>query len=198
MRLANPNGGLTHKQLAWHTDMSYIQAPPAYSLLHARVTPENVPGGEDGATDYGDMLGALAEMPPELRAKIEGRFVKHSATHSSDGGLRRGFDEPEQAGEDVPGAVHPMIRQLPQGGEALYLGRRPLGYVMDMEFEESEALLDEVWAFCTQPRFQYRHNWQVGQVVCWDNRQVIHSRAEFDPGKTRTMWRTQVKGELPH
>eukprot|EP01045_Picozoa_sp_COSAG04_P038486 COSAG04_NODE_10337_length_785_cov_1.615160_2_plen_116_part_00 len=100
--------------------MSYIQEPPAYSLLHCR----EVPGDGDGATEYADMVGALSAMPPALRSRIEGRSVKHCASHSSDGTLRRGFVEPTSA-ESAPGAVHPMIRDLGDGREALFLGRRP-------------------------------------------------------------------------
>ena len=70
-------------------------------------------------------------------------------------------------------------------------------HVMGLPEAESDALLDELWDFCVQPQFCLRHQWQVGQVLCWDNRQVVHCRQAFDPSKVRTMWRTQVKGERP-
>ncbi|MFP6815540.1 MAG: TauD/TfdA family dioxygenase, partial [Pseudomonadales bacterium] len=58
---------------------------------------------------------------------------------------------------------------------------------------DSDALLDEVWAFCTQPRFVYQHTWSVGDVMVWDNRCTIHRRDEFDDAQRRVMWRTQIR-----
>ena len=94
------------------------------------------------------------------------------------------------------GYPHPAIRRLPTtGGEALFLGRRTNGYVMGMDLDESEALLDELWAFATQEQFCYHHRWSVGEVVVWDNRMLMHMRHPFDESKARFMWRTQTKGE---
>ena len=66
---------------------------------------------------------------------------------------------------------------------------------MGMPSEESERLLDELWAHATQPHFCYRHRWKVGQVVVFDNRRVMHMRHPMDERKRRFMWRTQTKGE---
>ena len=142
------------------------------------------------------MVAALAEMPETMRERIKGLSVKHSAAHSSDGSLRRGFTEPVDA-ESAPGAIHPIIRAIGNGQSALYLGRRPLAHVVGLTADESNALLDELWAWCLQERFCLTHAWEFGQVVCWDNRRVVHSRKAFDERLRRTMWRTQVTGEVP-
>ena len=66
---------------------------------------------------------------------------------------------------------------------------------MGMSLEESERLLDELWAHATQPHFCYRHRWEVGQVVVFDNRRLMHMRHPMVERRRRFMWRTQTKGE---
>ena len=78
------------------------------------------------------------------------------------------------------------------GRDALYLGRRTNGYVCGLPVDESEALLDALWAECTRESLVYRHRWQVGDVLMWDNRCVIHRRDPFDSNARRVMHRTQI------
>ena len=174
----------------WHTDMSYIPVPPTFSLLHARMLP---PSGGD--TSYASQVLAAASLPDALRRRIEGRRIKHDSTYTSAGMVRPGMTEPESP-IDAIGTYHPILRQLPETGqEALFLGRRTNAYVEDLPLDESEALLDELWAHATQDAFTYRHRWSVGEVLVWDNRVVMHCRHPFDPNERRFMWRTQTKGE---
>ena len=80
------------------------------------------------------------------------------------------------------------------GHHALYLGRRPYSYVNGLSLNESETLLDAVWAHATQPQFTWHHQWQLGDVLIWDNRCTMHRRDAFDPTAQRIMHRTQCKG----
>jgi taurine dioxygenase len=66
-----------------------------------------------------------------------------------------------------------------------------------MSLDESEALLDELWAHCTQPRFVYTHQWAVGDVVVWDNRATLHRRDAFDSSSRRVLYAAQVEGHKP-
>jgi taurine dioxygenase len=63
-----------------------------------------------------------------------------------------------------------------------------------MALEESEALLNALWAHATQPQFTWHHRWQVGDILIWDNRCTMHRRDAFDPASRRIMHRTQCKG----
>lgn len=174
----------------WHTDMSYIEVPPTFSILHARQIPD-----EGGDTDYCSQVMAARELPADLRRRIDGLQLKHDSTYGSSGLLRPGMTAPASPVEAI-GHVHPMLRVVPAtGDEALYLGRRTNAYVPGLPLDESERLLDELWAHATQDRFSYRHRWTVGDVVVWDNRMLLHRRQPFDPGQVRNMWRTQTKGE---
>lgn len=184
-----PIGSLGAGEAAWHTDMSYLSNPPDASLLYAVEVP---PTGGD--TWLCSMAAALDEMPPDLRAQIEGKRIKHDGTFNSAGLLRQGLeasDDPRTA----PGSFHPAICRHPRTGRAvLYLGRRRNAWVEDMEQAESDALLDALWAHATRPQFTYVHTWQVGDLLIWDNRAVLHRRDPFDAATRRLMHRTQVRG----
>lgn len=174
----------------WHTDMSYIEVPPTFSLLHSRLVP-----GTGGDTGFCSQVMAAAELPADLRARIVDRRLKHDSTYASSGLLRPGMEVPANPREAV-GRYHPILRRLPETGqEALFLGRRTNGYIEGLELAESEALLDELWAHATSDAYVYRHRWTVGQVVVWDNRMLLHRRHPFADDEVRFMWRTQTRGE---
>jgi len=89
-------------------------------------------------------------------------------------------------------AAHPET-----GRRMLYLGRRRNAYLMGLDLEESERLLDALWAHAERPALCWTHRWRVGDLVIWDNRCTMHRRDPFDPGSRRVMHRTQIKGEAP-
>ncbi|MFK7945850.1 MAG: TauD/TfdA dioxygenase family protein [Paracoccaceae bacterium] len=185
-------GSLGAGEAAWHTDMSYLPNPPDASMLYAVEVPAT--GGD---TWVCSMAAALAEMPDSLRKRIEGRRIKHDGTYNSAGLLRQGAeatDDPHKA----PGSWHPSICRHPRtGAEVLYLGRRRNAYVEGLGQEESDALLDDLWAHATQPQFAYTHRWAVGDLLMWDNRATLHRRDPFDVAARRLMHRTQIRGAKP-
>lgn len=185
-------GVLGDGEAAWHTDMSYLDRPPPASLLHSLETP-----AEGGDTFFMSMYAALDEMPAELRAEIAGKFLNHDASYDSSGKLRSTHD-PVRDVSRAPGARHPIIAKHPETGRpALYLGRRLNAYVVGQDVADSEVLLDRLWAHCDQEKFIYRHRWQPGDMVMWDNRCAMHRRNPFDPDARRIMHRTQIKGDAP-
>ena len=182
-----PIGSLGSGEAEWHTDMSYVDRPPIASVLYALEIPEV---GAD--TSFANMYEALARLPADLRTRIEGRHANHDSSYTSAGDLRVGADLVVDVTR-APGARHKVILRHPETGrDALFLGRRTNGYIGGMPVGESEALLDALWAGCTHPELVYRHRWQVGDVLMWDNRCVIHRRDAFDPGSRRIMHRTQI------
>ena len=187
---AKPVDDRFYGEWEWHSDMSYIEVPPTFSLLHSCVIPE-----QGGDTGFCSQVMAARELPPDLRRRLLSLRAKHDSTYGSSGILRAGMTPPATPVEAL-GHVHPMIRSVPTTGEeALFLGRRTNGYVVGLPLDESERLLDELWAFSTQERFCYRHEWELGQVVVWDNRMMMHMRHPVPNGEARFMWRTQTKGE---
>ena len=187
-----PVGSLGYGEAVWHTDMSYIDVTPSAAILYGlEVTKE---GGETG---FLSMYDAYDTLPDDLKKAIEGRQIKHDASHNSAGQLRKGFKEVTDPRE-APGALHSIVIKHPvTGRKALYLGRRPRGYVMGLSLEESEALLDRLWAHATDESKSWWQKWNVGDLLMWDNRCVMHKRTAFDPNERRFMLRTQVKGSKP-
>ena len=182
-------GSLGAGEAAWHTDMSYLERPPKASLLYAVEIP---PTG--GNTWLAGMLSALAAMPTSLRKRIEQKRIKHDGTYNSAGLLRQGLTASDDPRSCV-GTFHPAIcRHEDTGHEVLYLGRRRNAYVEGLSLEDSETLLDELWAHATNPEFAYSHTWRVGDVLMWDNRATLHRRDPFDANSRRYMLRTQIKG----
>jgi taurine dioxygenase len=187
-----PLGSLGYGEAVWHTDMSYNEVTPTAALLYGlEVTRQ---GGETG---FLSMYHAYETMPADLKAAVAGRQIKHDASRNSAGQLRKGYPEVTDPRE-APGALHPIVIRHPETGrKALYLGRRPLSYIVGLELAESEALLDRVWAHATQESHAWFQKWSVGDLLMWDNRCVMHKRTAFDPGERRFMLRTQVKGSKP-
>lgn len=187
-----PLGSLGYGEAVWHTDMSYNDITPTGALLYAiEVTRQ---GGETG---FLNMCHAYETLPADLKAAIDGKSIKHDASRNSAGELRSGFKvvtDPREA----PGAVHPaVIRHPVTGRKALFLGRRPFGYVMGLSLEDSETLLDRLWAHATRDEFAWYQKWSVGDLLIWDNRCVMHKRTAFDPAERRLLFRTQVRGAKP-
>ncbi|MGB5081728.1 MAG: TauD/TfdA family dioxygenase [Burkholderiales bacterium] len=183
-----PIGGLGDGEAIWHADMTYVENPPMGAILYALEVP---PSGGD--TYWANMALAYDRLPADLKGKIEGRSAIHDATYNSAGDRRKGYEDvgdPRQA----PGARHPLVRAHPETGRpCLFLGRRRNSYVLGLALEESEALLDALWAHATRPEFTFRQQWRAGDVLIWDNRCTLHRRDPFDAGARRLMHRTQLK-----
>lgn len=185
-------GGLGYGEAVWHTDMSYNDITPSGALLYGVEVTKS--GGETG---FLNMYHAYETLPTDLKAEIEGKTIKHDASRNSAGDLRAGFKavtDPREA----PGAVHPVVVRHPvTGRKALFLGRRPFGYVVGMSLEDSEALLNRLWAHASQEDLAWFQKWKVGDLLIWDNRCVMHKRTAFDENERRLLYRTQIKGVRP-
>jgi taurine dioxygenase len=182
-----PIGGLSNKEATWHSDMTYIESPPPASVLMSIEVP-----AVGGDTHFCDQVAAYATLPTHLRDKIQAISIKHNAAHTSIGSLRPGF-EPITDPTQAPGAIHPAVRIHEEtGSTALYLGRRELAYIPGVSLRASEQLLDEIWEYAALPQNTWTQQWQVGDVVIWDNRRVMHRREGFDAGLRRLMKRCQV------
>src|SRR6185436_2846780 len=162
-----PIGALGDGEAVWHTDMSYAPHPPDASMLYSLEIP-----AQGGDTCFASMKAAVAKMPKALKERLRNLDIKHDGTYDSGGYVRKGM----QASDDP----------------ALYLGRRRNAYIMGLELDESEKLLDEIWSYVETA--VYRHKWSLGDLVLWDNRTTMHRRDAFDPKARRVMHRTQIKG----
>lgn len=188
-------GSLSNVELVWHTDMSYIESPPTASLLYALELPSS-----GGNTSFLNMYSAYETLPGDLKKIAESGSIRHDERYNSSGVVRSGYSKEKV--EDLtlaPGACHPIVRTHPESGrQALFLGRRPNSWIVGMPVDESEDALDALWAHATaNPNFTWTQNWQLGDVIIWDNRCAMHKRDSFDDAEVRHMHRTVIKGDKP-
>ena len=186
-------GGLGAYEAVWHTDMTYVTSPPKGACLYGLEVP---PTG--GNTQFLNMYAAYDTLPGALKERVGRLTCLHDASRNSAGELRLGFKDCVDPRETV-GAVHPLVRVHPDTQrKCLFLGRRKNAYIIGLPLEESEALLDELWAHATNPAFMWSQVWQAGDLVMWDNRCTMHRRDAFDPDSRRLMIRTQLSGGPVH
>jgi taurine dioxygenase len=180
----------------WHSDMTYKAKPPLGSLLYAIKVPP-----EGGDTLYTDMYTAYETLDEQMKRRIEGlqiihrygdRYQKMASVDKDRPALT-----PEQLAE-VPDVVHPAVRTHPETGrKALFVNEGFTIGVAGMPKEESEALLEKLFQHSVQPAHVYRHRWQAGDLVMWDNRCTMHRATEYDLRHDRAMHRTTIQGDRP-
>tara|TARA_B100001027_G_scaffold153892_1_gene108122 strand:- start:634 stop:1488 length:855 start_codon:yes stop_codon:yes gene_type:complete len=186
-----PIGNLGDGEAVWHADMTYLELPPKAGILYALEVPEN-----QGNTHFANMTLAYSDLSDDIKEKIDGKILIHDSAHNSAGMLREGYSEVQNPAE-TPGARHPMvITDQSTNKKLLFLGRRPHAYIVGLEIEESENLLDEIWKHATQEKYTWTQKWEKGDLLMWKNLNVLHKRDAFDPNTRRVMHRTQLKGEM--
>ncbi len=157
----------------WHTDMSFYDVRATYSLLSGHVVPPN--GGE---TEFTDMRAAWDAVPAARRPELESLVVEHSYWHSR---VLGGGPEPTpEERRTRPPAQHKLVHvHEPSGRKALYLASHAMG-IVGWETARARALIEELMAVATEPRFVYAHHWRRGDVLIWDNLATMHRATAFD------------------
>lgn len=186
--------GAHNDGVVWHTDYSYRQEPVMGTMLYAVEVP---PEGAD--TLLADIVAAYKALPPERREQLDPLVVHHSFRHFME---NRVYGKAETSPElflENPDVFHPLIRQHPSDGRnALWVSTGTVKGIVGMPEPEGTDLVDELVAFATQEAFIYRHKWQAGDVLMWDNRCTLHTGTLFDDTKyIREMHRLWVKGDRP-
>ena len=185
---AKPIGGLGDGELQWHSDQSYMLNPATGAMLYALELPP-----EGGMTSWVDLCAAYAGLPDRLKHVVEGRRAIFSYAKRLAG--YQGVDRviSEEAKRRTPPILHPMAHAHPvTGRKALYLDSTTTIGIEGMDETSGSVLLEEIYEFATRPEFVYRHRWQVGDALLWDNGFTMHRREPFDPSARRLMKRTTI------
>lgn len=175
--------------MLWHSDSSFKPVPSLCSLLSARIVPP-----EGGATEFASTRCAYPALPDGLKRRAKDAVAVHDFSWSRDQVRPGFFTEKERA--EYPPVRHPLVRRNPVNGrEALFLGAHA-SHIVGLSVEDGRALLKELLEHVTQPQFCYRHQWQEGDLIIWDNRCVLHRATPFDTTRhKRLMQRTTVSGD---
>jgi taurine dioxygenase len=100
----------------------------------------------------------------------------------------------------VPNAVlHPIVRTHPENGrKSIYINPIRIEGILGMDHKEALPLLGGLLEHATAERFQYRHRWQPGDLVMWDNRCLLHrANGDYDMAQTRYLYRVMLQGDVP-
>ena len=175
--------------MLWHSDSSFKSVPSLCSLLTGRIVPP-----EGGATEFASARAAYPSVPEDLKRRIEGLIVVHDYSWSRDQ-VRPGFFTAEER-TVYPPVRHPIVRTNPVNGRrALFLGAHA-SHIVGLPVDEGRALLKTLQDHMTQREFCYRHEWQEGDLVVWDNRCVLHRATPYDTTRyKRLMQRTTISGD---
>lgn len=169
----------------WHTDGAYDEKPFKATQLYALAVPSR--GGD---THFSSMYAAYDALPERMKQLLEGR--RGAFTY---GGRKQSnaLLNPEDRNE--PPAFHPIVRTHSETGrKGLYFDPGKILYIEGLTAAESDAVIDELTERMIQPDAGYRHQWQKGDIVIWDNRCSYHRAAgDYPPEEDRIHWRVSIK-----
>ena len=174
----------------WHSDSSFRPIPAKYSLLSGRVIPS---WGAD--TEFADMRAAYDALDPRTKAEIEDLVCEHSLIYSREA---IGFSDlsPEEIAAFKP-VRQRLVRTHPVSGrKSLFLASHA-GAILGWTIPEARMFLRDLVEHATQREFVYAHQWRVGDLVMWDNRQTMHRARRFDRNEVRDVRRTTLAGDAP-
>jgi len=174
----------------WHSDSSFKVVPAKYSLLHARSIPS-----KGGNTEFADMRAAYDALDAETRAEIENLICEHSQIYSRQ---QIGFfDLTDEERARFKPVRQRLVRTHPvTGRRSLYLASHA-GAIVGWPVPEARCFLRDLIEHATQREFVYSHKWRVGDLVMWDNRQVMHRGRPFPAHEPRDVRRTTLVGDGP-
>ena len=170
----------------WHSDSSFQRPRARYSMLQAiHLTSW---GGE---TEFADLRAAYDGLPDRMKLEIDGLKAEHYALHSR---LMLGdthySDEQKNA---LPPVEWPLVETHPGSGRKLLFVGIHCQRIPGMTLPEGRMLIMDLLEHATQPKYVYRHAWQVGDLVIWDNRATVHRGRRFDVTERRELRRTTTE-----
>lgn len=183
-----PIGGLGSGELAWHSDQSYMAHPATGSVLYMVEKPR-----QGGHTYWANLRLAYAALAPDMQALLDDKvaifsYAKRQAGYDDDAPLA------ESIRRQTPDVRHALVNTHPvTGTKALYLDPSAMIGIEGMSASEGQQLLDTLSTHATQPAFVYRHEWQIGDVVMWDNGFMLHHRDPYDASQLRLLKRTTIR-----
>lgn len=151
----------------WHSDLSYTATPSDAIFLYATHVPT-----DGGDTMVANTAMAYAALSDEMKARIASLTGIHRYGWNGGGAITQLSDEQRRKTPDVE---HAVVRTHPiTGQKILFVNPGFTMAIKGLDQNESDDLLAELFEHQTQPQFQYRHNWQPGQLVILDNRASMH------------------------
>ena len=187
----------------WHSDLCYLAHPSKLTLLYALEVPRRN-AKSYGDTQFAGMASAYDALDESVKRRLEGMQAANGYRYmwnkkARQFGKRAILSDAELAARYPPDAVHPVVRTHPVNGrKCLYINEGYTRCLVGLPPEQSDALLAELLKHVTRPEFIYRHQWQIGDILIWDNCAVQHKATfDYEPPMRRLMQRCVIEGEAP-
>jgi len=180
--------GLQDAGSYFHTDYSYLAVPARATTLYSRVVPK-----VGGDTLFANQIAAYDDLSEAMKRRIEPLLAVHHYGNRNDvnkaSRTAASLLSAEQEAK-MPVITHRIARPHPvTGRKALYAVSGSSFGIVGMPDDEARDLLDELARHSTQPKYQLRFKYGVGDIVMWDNAALLHSATLIDPDDARTLWR---------
>lgn len=178
----------------WHIDGMCANAPlPKAALLTARSVAKR-----GGQTEFANTIVAYERLPQAEKSEI----AELEALHTPAAGFRWVVDQPTHEERARWGAhafekKHPIVWRQPTGRRSLLLSTTA-DHIVGMPLPEGRALLSRLVEWTVQPDFKYRHEWQEGDLLIWNNHGVMHRVIPYDASSGRSMHRTSIESLRAH
>lgn len=199
-RLYETYGDLTTRKRSsavdWHTDVTFVERPPAGSILNAIVIP---PSGGD--TMWSNQVAAYEALSPTFQRFLDGLTAKHDGKAQ----FGRLLEQRKEAGDwdgevydELRPVEHPVVRTHPETGErALFVNPGFTSHIVGLERDESRNLLSFLYAHSVKPEFTVRYHWTAGDLGFWDNRATQHAVVGDFGDQHRVIQRVTLRGDAP-
>ncbi len=175
----------------WHMDGTYEEVPPLATLF----TPFKL-SRTGGDTCFANTYAAFEDLPAEEQAELETLRVVHMMSAALYPAKRDCTPEEYAVWYSYPQRSHPLVWHHKSGRKSLVLSTSG-AYVEGMHPAESHDLLERLMRHATQDKYVYRHQWQLGDLVIWDNTGAMHRVLPFDKESGREFHRCTLNGEEP-
>ncbi len=194
--------GLIDAGNEWHTDLSYAERPTYLSMLYALEVPQ-ADGKSLGDTQFVSTAAAYESLDEAHKQKLEGKTAIHSYAARTRARAAANSARPMPSKEEldkVPDVEHPIVRRHPYTGRGcIFINKAYTTEIRGMAESESSAELEFLVSHISQPRHFFRHNWQPGDLLVWDNTQTQHlATHDYSADQRRRMHRVSLKGTVPY
>ena len=170
----------------WHSDSSFQKPRAKYSMLSAVTVPQH-----GGQTEYADLRLAYDTLPPDLQQRVQGRVAVHYALHSRF--MLGDTHYTEEQRQMIEPVTWPLVQTDPRTGRHILFVGVHAAEVEGMTLAEGRMLLMDLLEHATQRERVYRHEWQVGDLVMWDNTSTVHRGRHYDFSERREMRRATTE-----
>ena len=175
----------------WHSDSSFRVVPAKYSLLSSRSIPVNGPN-----TEYADMRAAYDALDVKTKTEVEELICEHSLMYSR--GLLGFTDFTEEERQTFASVRQVLVRTHPVTMRKSLVLASHAGTIVGWPMAEARIFLRDLIEYATQSQFVYVHQWQLHDLVMWDNRQTMHRVRRFNETEDiRDVRRTTISSDGP-